>query len=160
VTLRIDISEVGDRIEEALASAAAGEEVVLERDGRPIAEIRPSAVKPGGLRAMFDERERTAPRGPKALEEWEDFERDLKFAKAMLNSPVETEIHSAGSSSIYARNGVAPLTIVVDTSVVIDLEHRRLAGEEVAHLLPSDGVLAAISIAEIWLESTGRIRHG
>ena len=90
MTLRIDISEVGDRIEEALASAAAGEEVVLERDGAPVAELRGRPVKSGGLRGMFEERERTGPRGPKALEEWEEFERDLLLAKAMLNTPVET----------------------------------------------------------------------
>lgn len=91
VTLRIDISEVGDRIEEALASAAAGEEVVLERDGTAVAKIETRrASQPGGLREGFAERERSGPRGPEALAEWEEFERDLNFAKAMLNRPVET----------------------------------------------------------------------
>jgi antitoxin (DNA-binding transcriptional repressor) of toxin-antitoxin stability system len=58
VTLRIDVSEVGDRIEEALASAAAGEEVVLERDGRAVAELRPAAPEKGGLRAFVELRSR------------------------------------------------------------------------------------------------------
>ncbi len=52
MTLRIDISEVGDRIEEALASAAAGEEVVLERDGAAVAELKPRTDGKGGLRAF------------------------------------------------------------------------------------------------------------
>ena len=58
MTLRIDVSEVGDRIEEALASAAAGEEVVLERDGRAVAELRPAPLEKGGLRAFVDLRSR------------------------------------------------------------------------------------------------------
>lgn len=90
MTLRIDVSEVGDRIEEALASAAAGEEVVLERDGRAVAKIEPPRPpQAGGLREGFAERERTGPRGPQALEEWEKFEADLKLAKSLLNHPVE-----------------------------------------------------------------------
>jgi antitoxin (DNA-binding transcriptional repressor) of toxin-antitoxin stability system len=54
VTLRIDVSEVGDRIEEALASAERGEEVVLERDGRVVAELRPAPLERGGLRAFVE----------------------------------------------------------------------------------------------------------
>lgn len=40
---------------------------------------------------------------------------------------------------------------MLDTSVLIELEHRRIEGEEVAHLLPPDAAVAAISVAELWL---------
>jgi antitoxin (DNA-binding transcriptional repressor) of toxin-antitoxin stability system len=88
VTLRIDVSEVGDRIEEALASAAAGEEVVLERGGRAVAELRPASGPKKGLRAFYESR-----RGETFTQvdrdAWEDFAKDVERAREMLNRPVE-----------------------------------------------------------------------
>lgn len=89
MTLRIDINEVGDRIEEALERAAAGEEVLVERAGSVVAEIKPRKLKPGGLRAFFEERERVAPKGDEALAEWERYEEDLNRARSLLNQPIE-----------------------------------------------------------------------
>jgi antitoxin (DNA-binding transcriptional repressor) of toxin-antitoxin stability system len=89
MTLRIDVSEVGDRIEEALASAAAGEEVVLERDGRAVAELRPAPGEKKGLRAFFESRHgETFTQADR--DAWEEFARDVDRAREMLNRPVES----------------------------------------------------------------------
>lgn len=86
MTLRIDVSEVGERIEEALASAAAGEEVVLERDGRPVAELKTPAVKPGGLRAFAELRARRRISDPT----WIDaFAANVADGRELMNRPVE-----------------------------------------------------------------------
>lgn len=81
--LRIDIDEPGLDLEQALASAVAGDEVVLERDGSVIARLNveePPAA--GGIQRFLELRAKHPPVD-------EEFAADLERIREELNKPVE-----------------------------------------------------------------------
>jgi antitoxin (DNA-binding transcriptional repressor) of toxin-antitoxin stability system len=82
VTLRIDIEHLAEEIDGALASMEAGDEVLLEREGKVVAALTPRAEAKGGLRALAEAR-----RGDPPLDD--EFERDMAIARSWLNQMPE-----------------------------------------------------------------------
>lgn len=71
-----------DLPDEVAAAMAAGDEVLVERDGKVVAVLAPRAERKGDIHALVE-----ALRALPPLDE--DFERDLATAREWLNRPVE-----------------------------------------------------------------------
>ncbi len=81
--VRIAPEDIAREIDSALARALAGDEILIERNGRVVARLIPAVAPKDGLRGLLKERRRQ-PRWND--EDYDAFESDLAIARAALNA--------------------------------------------------------------------------